>query len=226
MRVLLVEDDQMLSEGLREVFTSHGYELDHLPAAESAVTAVSLTHYDLLVVDLGLPGMDGLELIRRIRLGKEHTPILILTARDALDDKVRGLQGGADDYLVKPFAVPELMARVQALIRRSLSAAQATIEMGGLMMNTATHEAALNGAPLHLTGREWNVLEALLLAAPKVLTKARLTDQLGQWDKEITNNAVEIYVSRLRVKLADSDVSIRTVRGIGYRLEAARDPVQ
>lgn len=219
MRILLVEDDAMLADGLREMFGRFGFSLDHLRSAEPAVGATALTQFDLLVVDLGLPGMDGLELIRRVRGRGDKVPILILTARDALEDRVRGLNEGADDYLVKPFAMPELMARVQALIRRSQSNAQSVVRLGSLTMDFSVHEAQIGEQPLPLTGREWNVLQSLLLATPRVLTKSKLTDSLSQWDKEISNNAVEIYVSRLRAKLQGSGVLIRTVRGIGYRLE-------
>jgi DNA-binding response OmpR family regulator len=222
MRVLLVEDDAMLADGLRELFAGLGFALDHLSAAEPALVATRLTQFDLVLVDLGLPGMDGLELVRRIRSQRNKVPILILTARDALEDRVRGLNEGADDYLVKPFAMPELIARVQALIRRSQSNAQSVITLGALVMDIGQHLASLGTEALLLTGREWAVLESLLLATPRILSKAKLADSLSQWDKEISTNAVEIYVSRLRTKLQDSGVLIRTVRGIGYRLEEGR----
>lgn len=219
MRVLLVEDDAMLAQGLREVLADIGFSMDHLTAGESAVGALELVYYDLALVDLGLPGMDGLEVVRRVRARGCKVPILILTARDGLEDRVRGLNDGADDYLVKPFAMRELIARAQALIRRSQSSANSVISLGPLVMDTCLHEAQLAMAPLVLTGREWNVLLALTLAAPRVLSKKKLTDSLSQWDKEITPNAVEIYVSRVRAKLHGNGVAIRTVRGIGYRLE-------
>lgn len=219
MRVLLVEDDAMLADGLRDVFAGMGYALDHLDSAEPAVGAAELTQFDLVVLDLGLPGMDGLELVRRIRSRGNKVPILILTARDALADRVSGLNAGADDYLVKPFAMPELIARAQALIRRSQSNAQSVITLGPLVMDIGQHEARIGSEALQLTGREWNVLQSLLLATPRVLSKDKLADSLSQWDKEITTNAVEIYISRLRGKLEGSGVRIRTVRGIGYRLE-------
>ncbi|MFZ3123771.1 MAG: response regulator transcription factor [Acidovorax sp.] len=223
MRVLLVEDDTMLAEGLREVFAGLGFAVDHLASAESAVGATALAHYDLAVVDLGLPGMDGLALVRRLRARGDTLPILILTARDALEDRVSGLNSGADDYLVKPFAMPELIARAQALIRRSQSNANSVISLGPLVMDIGLHEARLGAEPLVLTGREWNVLLALMLATPRVLSKRKLTDSLSDWDKEITPNAVEIYVSRVRAKLQGQGVLIRTVRGIGYRLEQEGD---
>jgi len=220
MRVLVVEDDLTLAAGLVEALEREGFRVDHLGAAEPAEGAFGLTAYDLAIVDIGLPGMDGLELIRRVRRRGTLTPILILTARDALDDRVGGLDAGGDDYLLKPFLLPELLARVRALIRRSRAAASLMLQVGELALDVQAHRATLLGEALELTGREWNVLEQLALAVPRVVAKQKLADSLSQWDKEITPNAVEIYVSRLRAKLAGSRVGIRTVRGIGYRLEA------
>ena len=223
MRVLVVEDDLTLAAGLVEALEREGFRVDHLGAAEPAEGAFGLTAYDLAIVDIGLPGMDGLELIRRVRRRGTLTPILILTARDALDDRVGGLDAGGDDYLLKPFLLPELLARVRALIRRSRAAASLMLQVGELALDVQAHRATLLGEALELTGREWNVLEQLALAVPRVVAKQKLADSLSQWDKEITPNAVEIYVSRLRAKLAGSRVGIRTVRGIGYRLEAEAD---
>ena len=220
MRVLVVEDDLTLAAGLVEALEREGFRVDHLGAAKPAEGAFGLTAYDLAIVDIGLPGMDGLELIRRVRRRGTLTPILILTARDALDDRVGGLDAGGDDYLLKPFLLPELLARVRALIRRSRAAASLMLQVGELALDVQAHRATLLGEALELTGREWNVLEQLALAVPRVVAKQKLADSLSQWDKEITPNAVEIYVSRLRAKLAGSRVGIRTVRGIGYRLEA------
>ena len=220
MRVLVVEDDLTLAAGLVEALEREGFRVDHLGAAEPAEGAFGLTAYDLAIVDIGLPGMDGLELIRRVRRRGTLTPILILTARDALDDRVGGLDAGGDDYLLKPFLLPELLARVRALIRRSRAAASLMLQVGELALDVQAHRATLLGEALELTGREWNVLEQLALAVPRVVAKQKLADSLSQWDKEITPNAVEIYVSRLLAKLAGSRVGIRTVRGIGYRLEA------
>lgn len=219
MRLLLVEDDELLSAGLCEALGRGGYEMDHLGAAEPALNALSHGVHDLAIVDIGLPGMDGLSLVRQVRSAGNKVPILILTARDGLADRVSGLNDGADDYLIKPFLLPELLARVQALIRRSQSVASSCITTGALKLDIATHEALLADQPLALTGREWDLLLALMLAAPKVVAKRRLADSLSRWDKEITDNAIEIYVSRLRTKLSEGGVSIRTVRGIGYRLD-------
>jgi two-component system, OmpR family, response regulator len=218
VRILLVEDDPILAAGILEALEREQWAVDHLTAAEPAEVAIGLTTYDLAIVDIGLPGMDGLELVRRLRQRGQALPILILTARDGLQDRVAGLDLGADDYLTKPFLLPELLARLRALIRRSRANANPTLAVGPLSLDQAGHSASLGGVALELTGREWSVLEQLMLAAPRVANKARLTDSLSQWDKEITPNAVEIYVSRLRAKLGERMV-IRTIRGIGYRLE-------
>ncbi|MCA6216423.1 response regulator transcription factor [Ideonella sp. B7] len=219
MRILLVEDDELLQKALASALAEAGLALDVLCAAEPALDVLAHGMHDLAIVDIGLPGMDGLSLVRRLRAGGNKVPVLMLTARDGLDDRVRGLNEGADDYLIKPFLLPELLARVQALIRRSQSAASSRVAAGPLVMDIASHEAELAGQPLGLTGREWDLLLALVLAMPKVLAKRKLADSLSRWDKEITDNAIEIYVSRVRGKLADSGVTIRTVRGIGYRLD-------
>ncbi|MBX9794983.1 MAG: response regulator transcription factor [Burkholderiaceae bacterium] len=219
MRILLVEDDDLLLSGLREAFGQAGYEMDHLGSAEPALDALAHGVHDLAIVDIGLPGIDGLELVRRLRTLGNKVPVLVLTARDGLADRVRGLNDGADDYLIKPFLLPELLARVQALIRRSQSAASSRMVAGPLSMDMATHEAQLMGEALTLTGREWDLLLLMVLAAPGVVAKRRLADSMSRWDKEITDNAIEIYVSRLRTKLVGGGLSIRTVRGIGYRLD-------
>lgn len=220
MRILVVEDDSILAAGIREALERERWAVDHLPRAEPARSAVALTHYDLAIVDIGLPGMDGLELVRRLRKDGHGLPILILTARDGLEDRVTGLDLGADDYLTKPFLLPELLARLRALIRRSHSGGNPLLTLGPLVLDPAIRSATLGEESLDLTGREWDVLEQLMLAAPRVANKNRLAESLGQWDKEITPNAVEIYVSRLRGKLGER-LLIRTIRGLGYRLEVA-----
>lgn len=218
MRILLVEDDPILTAGIREALERERWLVDHVGAAEPAASAVALTAYDLAIVDIGLPGMDGLSLVRRLRREGRKLPILILTARDGLEDRVDGLDSGGDDYLTKPFLLPELMARLRALIRRSRASASPLLQVGPLALDQLGHTASLADSPLDLTGREWSVLEQLMLAAPRVANKSRLAESLSQWDREITANAVEIYISRLRGKLGSS-MTIRTVRGIGYRLE-------
>ncbi|MBN8440398.1 MAG: response regulator transcription factor [Thauera sp.] len=219
MRILLVEDDPALRAGLCEALEQAHFAVDPLAAAEPAEAALASTTYDLAIVDIGLPGIDGFELIRRVRRRGIALPVLVLTARDSLQDRVVGLDHGADDYLVKPFEMPELLARMRALIRRSRASTGARLSCGPLALDLIGRSATLNTVELELTGREWGVLEQLMLAAPRLVTKKKLADSLSQWDKEITPNAVEIYVSRLRAKLADGGVMIRTLRGIGYRLE-------
>lgn len=218
MRILLVEDDPTLAAGICEALARERWSVDHVGAAEPAAGAVALTAYDLAIVDIGLPGMDGLSLVRRLRREGRNLPILILTARDGLEDRVDGLDSGGDDYLTKPFLLPELLARLRALIRRSRASASPVLAVGTLTLDQVGHSASLGHLPLELTGREWSVLEQLMLAAPRVANKARLAESLSQWDREITANAVEIYISRLRTKLGAA-MAIRTVRGIGYRLE-------
>ena len=219
MRILLVEDDATVAAGIVEGLARSSMAVDHVGRAELAETALATTAYDLAIVDLGLPSMDGLELIRRVRRRQMGLPILILTARDGLEDRVRGLDIGADDYLVKPFLLPELQARLRALIRRSQAATSSELAFGPLELDLARRSAKLGERPLDLPVREWEVLQHLIMAAPKVLAKRKLIDSLGDWDNEVSANAVELYVSRLRAKLEDSPVRIRTVRGIGYRLE-------
>jgi DNA-binding response OmpR family regulator len=221
MRILLVEDDELLSCGLQQALDRAGYEVDVLARAEPALEALAHRRHDLAIIDIGLPGMDGLALLRRLRQRGDRVPVLVLTARDGLDDRVRGLNDGADDYLVKPFQLPELLARLQALIRRSLSAASSRLALGPLVLDLATREARLREEPFALTAREWDLVHLLVLSAPGVVPKRRLADSLGRWDREITDNAVEIHVSRLRAKLQGTGVSVRTVRGIGYRLDLA-----
>lgn len=226
MRILVVEDDETVAAGLLEGLAGAGFTVDRVAAAEPAESALSHTGYDLAVVDIGLPGMDGLELIRRLRRRGVAVPVLVLTARDAMEDRVAGLDLGADDYLTKPFLLPELLARVRALIRRSRSVASSVLELGPLVLDLSTHSVRLGSAPLELTGREWDILEQLVLAAPKVVNKQKLVESLSRWDNELTHNAVEIYISRLRSKLEQAaagqpgpSISIRTVRGIGYRID-------
>jgi len=219
MRTLLVEDDATLALGIAEGLARHGFAVESLGAAEPADAVLACTAYDLLILDIGLPRMTGLELLQRVRRRGQSLPVLVLTARDTVEDRVLGLNLGADDYLVKPFSLPELVARCQALVRRSLSAASSVVSFGPVQLDMGLQEATLEGRPLPLTRREWEVLQQLMLASPNVVSKHKLIDSLGRWDHEVTANAVEICVSRLRAKLDSTAVSVRTVRGIGYRLD-------
>ncbi|MFO1340796.1 MAG: response regulator [Burkholderiaceae bacterium] len=224
MRILVVEDDGLVAAGLKQGLTRAGYTVDVAPSAEAAEACVKDESFDLAVVDIGLPQADGLTLIRRWRAEGRALPVLVLSARSSMEDTISGLDVGADDYLGKPFRLPELVARMRALIRRSHAVADTTLRHGALVLDTATHAATLAGAPLELTPREWAILEILLLASPNVVSKDRLVQGLAGWDKDITPNAVEVHVSRLRAKLGIGGIEIRTVRGIGYRLDAPAEP--
>jgi two-component system OmpR family response regulator len=168
---------------------------------------------------VGLPGIDGFEVLRRLRAEGRAMPVLILTARDALDDRVRGLDLGADDYMAKPFAMPELAARVRALIRRGQAQAGPKVIHGPLVLDTSARRATLNGEPLELAAREWAVLEVLLSRVEKIVSKEAIIQAMASWGEELSLNAIEVYVSRLRAKLEPAGVRIRTVRGFGYMLE-------
>lgn len=220
MRILIVEDDELVALGLKQGLQQLGYTVDLAGSAESAEDCCAAEDFDMLLVDIGLPGSDGLELIRRLRAAGKSVPILVLTARGSLDDTIRGLDAGADDYLAKPYRLPEVAARMRALIRRSNALADARVQHGGLLLDTASRQATLQGEALELTNREWAILEMLLMASPAVVSKDRLVQRLAGWDKDITPNAIEVHVSRLRAKLVPGEVVIRTVRGIGYRVDA------
>jgi len=218
MRILIIEDDALVADGMRRGLSQASFAVDHVASAELAEAALQHENFDLLLVDLGLPGVDGFDLVRRIRRSGKSTPVLIVTARDALADRVSALDLGADDYLVKPFALPELAARCRALIRRSKSASDSSITVGPLHLDTARRETRVHARVVDLTRREWAILECLALHAGQVVSKDGLQQAISTWDDGITTNAVEVYISRLRAKLGD-DVSIRTVRGLGYRLD-------
>lgn len=232
MRLLLVEDDIMVASGIKLGLAEAGYAVDWVGSGERAEEVLQRETFDVAVVDIGLPGMDGLELTRRLRrpeMASHDMPVLILTARDALHDRVQGLDLGADDYMVKPFELPELLARLRALLRRSQAATTAVLTFGPLELDTANRRVGIRQeaegtlAPIELGPREWTVLEYLLIHAPKPASKDKLLQALTGWDKEITPNAVEVYVSRLRGKLEPHGVALRSIRGFGYRLEIQQD---
>jgi DNA-binding response OmpR family regulator len=215
-----VEDDALVADAMRRGLIQAGFAVDHLSTAELAETALMREHFDLALVDLGLPGVDGFELVQRLRRSGSRLPVLIVTARDALADRVNALDLGADDYLVKPFAVPELAARCRALIRRAASVGSSSLSVGALHLDLAAHTVRIGEHQIELTRREWAVLECLALHAGGVVGKDRLLQAIANWDNEISANAVEVYISRLRAKLGDT-VRLRTVRGLGYRLDDA-----
>ncbi len=218
MRVLIVEDDPLLADGLRGMLRQQGYVTDCVGSAEAAEAALS-TGPDLVVLDVGLPGIDGFTWLKRMRAAGGDQGVLVLTARDALADRVRGLELGADDYLSKPFAPEELVARVAALARRSRARRSRVIEHGSLAIDLEARRAKLGGRPLELAQREYALLELLFTNVGTILSKQRIADAIASWDAELSPNAVETHVSRLRAKLEAGGVKIRTVRGLGYLVD-------
>ena len=218
MRILVVEDDALVADAMLRGLTQSGFAVDRVSSAELAEAAMQQEHFDQLLIDLGLPGIDGFELLRRVRRSGNGLPVLIVTARDGLADRVNALDIGGDDYLVKPFAVPELAARCRALIRRSKTAGNPQLTIGELHLNLPRREARVAVHAVDLTPREWAVLECLALHAGQVVRKERLQQAVSSWSDDITTNAVEVYISRLRGKLGEA-VLIRTARGLGYRLD-------
>jgi two-component system OmpR family response regulator len=219
VRILIVEDDATLASGIARILEGEGHAIDVVASGEQAVLGARQERFDVMILDVGLPGIDGFEVLRRLRATGLKIPVLVLTARDALDDRVRGLDLGADDYMPKPFAMPELAARVRALVRRSQAQTGPKIVHGPLVLDTLARRAHLNGDPLDLAAREWAVLEVLLARVEKIVSKESIIQAVASWGEELTPNAIEVYVSRLRAKLEPAGVRIRTVRGFGYMLE-------
>lgn len=217
MRVLLVEDDTLLGDGIRAGLRQDGYVVDWFTNGEDAEAALAVEAFDLMVLDLGLPGRDGLEVLNRLRRKGSKVPVLILTARDTVADRVKGLDVGGDDYMVKPFDLDELSARARALIRRSKGRASPTLEIGGLMLDPAAHEVSYEGHAIDLSPKEFAVLQTLMENAGKVVSRSRLQDSIYGWEQDVESNAVEVHVHHLRKKL--SSKLIRTIRGVGYMVE-------
>ena len=219
MRILLVEDDSAVADGLLTSLRSIGYAVDHVVSGEHALSAAAAEHYDIIILDIGLPGIDGFEVLRRLRERRSSASVLVLTAYDAVEDRVRGLDLGADDYLAKPFALPELEARIRMLARRHHAVRSAEITLAALTLDTVARRARVNGVPLDLTGREWSLLEYLVMRAGQVVSKDRLIQALWSWESDVSPNALEVHISRLRAKLAAAGSEIRTIRGFGYLVE-------
>jgi two-component system OmpR family response regulator len=219
MRILVVEDDAVLADALTEMLCAAGYVVDALDNGSAADHALITQVYDLVILDLGLPKMDGFEVLQKIRRRKNTVPVLILTARDGLADRVKGLDLGADDYLTKPFHGTELEARVRAVIRRTQGNAGGEITLGPLVLDTVGHRVLLKGELLEFSARELAVLETLMLRAGRVVSKDQLMQNLYAWDRDVGPNAIEVYMHRIRRKLDCAEISIRTVRGLGYLLE-------
>jgi len=219
MRLLLVEDDALLADGLARALRQSGYLVEIAADGKTADRWLELETFDLAILDLGLPGLDGSEVLQRLRSRKQRTPVLVMSAREALEERVRVLDLGADDYLVKPVALVELEARVRALIRRGQASPEPTIVLGRLTLDTVGKRAWLDDAALELTAREWAALEFLALRVNRIVSKEQIMQSLYGWEEEITPNAVEKFISRLRSKLEPAGLVIRTVRGLGYYLE-------
>ncbi|MBL8424145.1 MAG: response regulator transcription factor [Candidatus Accumulibacter phosphatis] len=214
MRVLLVEDDPMIGKSVQQGLRQDGHTADWLRDGQQAELALATTPYDILLLDLGLPGRSGLDVLARLRRSANSIPVLVITARDAIADRIRGLDAGADDYLVKPFDLDELSARMRAVQRRHAGRAEPVIENGPLRMNPATHDVTLNGTPVTLSAREFALLQALLEQPGVPLSRARLEEKLYGWGDEIESNAVEVHIHSLRRKLGAEQ--IKNIRGVGY----------
>jgi two-component system response regulator QseB len=214
MRILIVEADPMIGASIRTGLRQDGYTADWARDSNSAELAVATNEYDAILLDLGLPGRSGLELLAQWRRKRNNVPILIITARDSVEDRIAGLDTGADDYLVKPFDLNELAARLRALLRRRSGRATPVIEHGPLHLDPATHEVRLNGNPIKLSGRDFALLHALLQAPGVPLSRSQLEDRLYGWEEEIGSNAVEVHIHALRRKIGSE--LIRNVRGVGY----------
>jgi len=216
MRILLVEDDALLGDALQVGLRQAGYAVDWLRDGAAAAAALAAEQFSAVILDLGLPRLTGLDLLKKTRARGDRTPVIVLTARDAVHDRVRGLDLGADDYVVKPVALAELDARVRAVTRRAAGLARGLLEVGPLVIDPGARQVTYRGAPVELQPREYALLHVLALRAGQVLTRSQLESQLYEWDDALDSNAIEVHVHRLRRKLDPG--LIRTVRGVGYML--------
>jgi two-component system OmpR family response regulator/two-component system response regulator QseB len=214
MRILLVEDDRMIGESIRTALRQDGSAVDWVRDGSSAATTLATEEFDLVLLDLGLPQRDGLDILRTMRSRHDQTPVIVLTARDALQDRVAGLDAGADDYLVKPFELEELAARIRAVTRRKAGRAEPAVEIGEVRLDPSMRQVTRGGEPVVLSAREFAVLEALMTRPGAVLSRAQLEDRLYGWGDAIESNAVSVYIHQLRRKLGND--FIRNVRGVGY----------
>jgi two-component system OmpR family response regulator len=224
VRILIVEDDPVLADGLQVSLRNADYAVDCVADGAMADRVLKDEVYDVMILDLGLPKLDGFEVLKRLRARGSKLPVLILSAREGTEDRVRGLDLGADDYMIKPFSLPEMEARVRALLRRGMGATQSLLVHGSLAFDSASRMAAVDGKPLDLSGREISVLEVLLLRVGRVVSKEQMVEHLYSFNEEVGMNAIEVYVHRLRKKIEGAGVTIRTVRGLGYLLDKAGQP--
>jgi two-component system, OmpR family, response regulator len=218
MRILVVEDSELVADAVRRGLDAAGFAVDHVVSAELAHAAFATVDYDAAIVDIGLPGEDGLSLLARLRQSGKSLPILILTARQAVDDRLKAFDLGADDFVIKPFVQAELIARCRALLRRATLHTSGKTALGPLQIDLHGRHLLVEGREVELTSREWAVFEPLLRHVGRTVSKDQLLQAISSFDNEVTANAVEVYVSRLRNKLGDA-VTIRAIRGLGYRLD-------
>jgi two-component system response regulator QseB len=214
MRVLLVEDDGMIAQGLQTALRQAGFAVDLMRNGKTAAAALQTSVFDVVLLDLGLPDRDGIDVLREVRKRGNATPVIILTARDEIHHRIAGLDAGADDYIVKPFDLDEVMARMRSVLRRASGRGDSSIQHGELRLDLASRTVERNGTPVNLSAHEYAVLEALLQRPGAVLSRSQLEDRLYGWDEQIGSNAVEVYIHGLRRKLGSD--SIRTLRGVGY----------
>lgn len=220
MRILIAEDDQVLADGLLRTLRASGAAVDHVAnGSEADAALMTSSEFDLIILDLGLPKMHGLEVLKRLRARGNSMPVLILTAADSVEERVKGLDYGADDYMAKPFSLQELEARVRALVRRRMGAANDAIKHGPLTYDQSGRVATIDGVMVDLSARELGLLEVLLQRAGRMVSKDQLVERLCEWGEEVSNNAIEVYVHRLRKKIEKGPIRIATVRGLGYCLE-------
>ena len=224
MRILLAEDDIDLGYSLKEGLTIHGYHVDWVQDGELALTSLSMPqeHFDLAILDINMPKYSGIEVLNKIRHKNNATPVLILTARDHITDRIQGLDSGADDYMVKPFDLNELCARIRSIARRAESRSNPKLEIGNLILNLARYEATINDKPLSLSRREFTVLHKLIQKSNTVVTRDILSQTLYGWGDDVDSNTIEVHIHNLRKKIAEA-ANIRTIRGVGYLIEAYKD---
>lgn len=219
MRILLIEDNRSLAEGIVSALKREGYAVDHCMLGREGLSFAQASEPEVIILDMGLPDIDGMEVLRSLRRAGSKVPVLILTARDQMDDKIAGLDSGADDYLTKPFAQPELFARLRALERRRSDSSSAEITVGALRLNTANHQAFVNDQAVSLSRREFALLKALMERPGQIHTREQLEQKLYSWGDDISSNAIDVHIHNLRKKVG-SDV-IRNVRGVGFIIQTA-----